>query len=112
MVFAGSASISPSSRFQARKRRAVNEQIAKRTGLLAETGYHLFICECSDPGCSESLEVTPPEYEAVRAEGTRFVVVPGHQQAGIERVVDGNGRFLVEKQGRAGEIAAGNPRRP
>jgi hypothetical protein len=48
----------------------------------------------------------------VRAEGARFVVVPGHQQAGIERVVDGNGRFLVEKQGRAGEIAAGNPRRP
>jgi hypothetical protein len=93
--------------------REVNEQIAKRTGLLAETGYHLFICECSDPGCSESLEVTPAEYEAVRLEGTRFLVVPGHQQTRIERVVGDNGRFLVvEKQGPAGEIAAGDPRRP
>lgn len=94
--------------------REVNEQIAKLTGLFVASGYALFICECSDPDCPESLEITGTEYEAVRVEGTRFVITPGHQQAGIERVVDGNGRFLVvEKIGQAGEIAnAGNPRRP
>jgi hypothetical protein len=93
--------------------REVNENIAALTGLLIETGYNLFVCECSDTGCAESLEVTAAEYEAVRAEGTRFLVLPGHQQEGAERVVDGNGRFLVvEKLGRAAEIAdAANPRR-
>jgi hypothetical protein len=93
--------------------REVNEQIAELTGLLSETRYALFICECSDTNCADSLEVKVAEYEAVRSDGTRFVVLPGHQHEGIERVVEGNGRFLiVEKLGDAGEIAsASNPRR-
>ena len=94
--------------------REVNENIAKLTGLLNETGYNLFICECSDPDCADSLEITADEYESVRAQGTRFVVVPGHQLDGLERAVDGNSRFLVvEKVGQAAEIANGHdPRRP
>lgn len=93
--------------------REVNEQIAKLTGLADETGYSLFICECSDTNCAETLEITPAEYEAVRSTGTRFLLVPGHQREGIELVVEGNGRFLVvEELGRAAEIAnADNPRR-
>lgn len=93
--------------------REVNEHIAKLTGLASDTGYSLFICECSDTSCAESLEMRPEEYEAVRSNGTRFLLVPGHQLDGIERVVDGNGRFLVvEKVGRAGAVAdADDPRR-
>jgi hypothetical protein len=86
--------------------REVNDNIASLTSLLTETGYQLFICECSDTACAESLDLTAEEYEAVRAYGARFVVKPGHQLAGIERVVDGNGRFLVvEKIGQAADIA-------
>ena len=86
--------------------REVNENIASLTGLLTETDHQLFICECSNTACAESLELTAEEYEAVRAHPTRFVVKPGHQLAGIERVVDGNGAFLVvEKIGRAADIA-------
>lgn len=93
--------------------REVNEQIAKLTGPADATGLSLFICECSDTNCAESLEVTPAEYEAVRSKGTRFLLVPGHEREGIERVVDGNGRFLVvEKLGRAAATAdAHDPRR-
>jgi hypothetical protein len=92
--------------------REVNERIASLTGRVNETGVNLFVCECSDPGCAEAVEVTSKEYEAVRAHGSRFVIVDGHQMPEIERVVDGNGRFLVvEKIGAAGEIAAaGNMR--
>jgi len=54
----------------------------------------VFICECSDISCAQSLEIRPAECEAVRCERTRFVVVPGHQQTGLERVV-GYARFLV-----------------
>lgn len=86
--------------------REVNERIAELTGLLNETGFNLFICECSDPACAESLEITAAEYEAVRADGARFVIVRGHEIPEAERVVDGNGRFIVvEKTGAAAEIA-------
>ena len=89
--------------------REVNENIAGLTGLLSETGYQLFICECSDVKCAESLELTSEEYEAIRAHEIRFVVKPGHQVAALERVVGGNGRFLVvETTGKAAEIAQAN----
>ena len=93
--------------------REVNENIASRTGL-TETDRKLFICECSNTACAESLELSAEEYEAVRAHPTRFVVKPGHQLAKIERVVEGNGRFLVvEKIGRAADIAqSDDPRQP
>lgn len=92
--------------------REVNENIAKLTAFATDTEYCLFICECSDTGCAESLEVTTTEYESVRSEARRFVVVPGHQQEALERVVDGNGRFLVvEKIGDARQIADDDPRR-
>lgn len=94
--------------------RDVNENIAKLTAEWNETGFGLFICECSLPDCAESLEISAVEYENVRAHGTRFVVLPGHQLDGFERVVEGTSRFLVvEKLRHAAEIAEAdnNPRR-
>ena len=93
--------------------REVNERIAALSGQLSEIGVSLFICECSDSACAESLEITPAEYEQVRAHGARFVVVPGHQLAEVERVVDGTSRFLVvETVGSAASIACdSDPRR-
>lgn len=92
--------------------REVNERIAELTGLLNETGVNLLICECSDPTCAESLEITQEEYEAVRAEPARFVVRHGHELPEVERVIGGNARYLVvETIGAAAAIAeAGNPR--
>jgi hypothetical protein len=91
----------------------VNENIARLAIPRTQTGYAIVICECSVAGCADSLEITPAEYEAVRAVGTRFVVVPGHELPAIERVVAGSDRFrVVEKLGYAAEIAeADDPRR-
>lgn len=75
--------------------REVNERIAELTSRLDGIGVNLFICECSNDSCAESLEITPTEYEAVRAHGDRFIVLAGHQLPRTEHVVDGNGRFLV-----------------
>lgn len=86
--------------------REVNERIAELTILVSEIDVNLFICECSDPACAESLEITPGEYERVRGDGTHFVVVPGHELPEIEQVVDGTARFLiVETVGTAAAIA-------
>ena len=53
------------------------------------------------------------EYEAVRSYGARFIVADGHQLDEIERVVAGNGHFVVvEKVGEAGALASrDDPRR-
>lgn len=67
-----------------------------------------FVCECHDTGCTERLAMTIAEYEAVRAEGARFVVAPSpeHVDLRIEHVVDMSSRYwVVEKVGEPGEIA-------
>jgi hypothetical protein len=92
--------------------REVNEHIAQLCTDGPEVSVNRFICECSNEGCAEALEISADEYERVRAHGTRFLVLPGHQLADVERVIEGSGRFLVvEKLGAAAAIArASDPR--
>ncbi len=94
--------------------REVNERIAELNGEWDETAASTFICECGDPECTEPLELTPTEYERVRADGARFLILPGHQLPERERVIGGNGRFLVvETLGQAAKLArAATPDRP
>ena len=93
--------------------RAVNERIEDQS---VERGAGEdpieFVCECGDPHCTESIRLTLRAYEWLRAEPTRFAVVPGHE-AGVEGEVvrDESGFRVVEKTGEAGEVArATDPR--
>ena len=86
--------------------REVNERIAELTGDWNETGVSLFICECSKPECADSLEIRPAEYEQVRADGARFVVLPGHEHLETDSVVDRCARFLVIEKAGADAAAA------
>ena len=64
------------------------------------------VCECSRVRCTELIEVTRRQYEAVRSEPRRFIVVPRHEHTDTERVVERNsGFFVVEKLEHAAEIA-------
>lgn len=47
----------------------------------------MFYCECADTKCFEHVFLTAEEYEAIRADSTRFVVVAGHVFPEAERVV-------------------------
>jgi hypothetical protein len=93
--------------------REVNERIHRVADGFTEgsdEGEHSyeFLCECSRTSCSERIELTLDEYEHVRAEGTRFVLLPGHELNAIEEVVAREDEHvLVEKDGLAGEVAAG-----
>lgn len=61
--------------------------------------------ECSDDRCTELVAVPRAVYEEVRANARRFLVVPGHDQD-FEDVVERTERYaIVEKEGRAGEVA-------
>jgi len=65
-----------------------------------------FRCECARLECAEAVRLTPAEYEHVRADPRRFVVVPGHEILRAEVVVERRGGYLVvEKVGEAAEVA-------
>ena len=77
--------------------RDVNERIAESAQRFEAVSTE-FVCECSDPSCAHRVEATLDEYEAVRSDGATFMLVPGHDHADIERVVENLGRFeVVEK---------------
>jgi hypothetical protein len=95
--------------------REVNERIEDvGTTLLPDDQPMEFLCECDDRDCVEKVSATRAEYEAIRAVGTHFVVLPGHEDPGVERVVQKHERFLVvEKQGEAAQEAEqSDPREP
>jgi hypothetical protein len=90
--------------------RRVNEAI-RRGGWPGEDGGP-FRCECARQGCTELIRLSPAEYEHVRADGRRFLVVPGHEDTALETVVERHSAYVVvEKRGPAGEFAeASDPR--
>jgi hypothetical protein len=74
--------------------RAVNEEIDDAS----EGGARDYVCECADAACTATIRLTHAEYRTVRSDPNRYVIVPGHEVAGLEHVVDRQpGHLLVEK---------------
>jgi hypothetical protein len=90
--------------------RTVNERIEALSQTVAQDDSMMeYLCECDRPDCCDKVRATRGEYESVRAESTHFIVLPGHEDPRVERVVLSNERFLiVEKQGAAAEDAREN----
>jgi hypothetical protein len=67
-----------------------------------------FICECSDSRCMQIISLTLTEYRRVRANPRWFAHALGHEESvpGLVHAVERTDRYLlVEKIGRAGEVA-------
>ena len=95
--------------------RNVNERIEEvSAGIPRDEPLVGFLCECDRGGCEEKVQVARSEYESVRARPTQFIVVPGHEDPRVERIVTSTDRFtVVEKRGQAAEDAKEtDPRRP
>ena len=64
-----------------------------------------FRCECGDGQCADPVEITAEEYQHVRRDDRWFVVLPEHQRADVERVVERHaGYLIVQKIGEGAEI--------
>ena len=84
--------------------RDLNQRVAKwaGSGVPAEG----FRCECWRVGCEERIRLSGEEWREVRSKANRFAVAPEHIAAELEAVVREYPHFwLIEKQGRAGEVA-------
>ena len=85
--------------------RAANERMAGWEEQHAENEAELYFCECSNPECREKVRLTRAEYERVRSDSRQFALVPGHEVAEIEIVVEANdGWVLIEKKPNVGEV--------
>lgn len=73
----------------------------------------IYMCECSDRRCTDPINMTRQEYEAVRAVPIRFAIAVDHENPEIDRVVAENTRFAtVDVLMAGGRIArAADPRR-
>lgn len=95
--------------------RDANERIQRAAVQFAGADPVPFICECAEPRCRDVLRLPLAEYERIREHSTWFVVTPGHEATAgdsVEVVEAGDGYHVVEKVGRAAEIAAElDPRR-
>lgn len=84
--------------------RGINQRIeegAERHAVATPLRFH---CECGQSACLESVDVRPGDYERVANERYHFLLIPGHEQPQIERVVERHPDFVVvEKIGEARE---------
>jgi hypothetical protein len=87
--------------------REVNENIARleeRHG--STTSEPAFLCECANADCTDHVSVESEVYIRVREQPRLFIVIPGHEDPQLERIVERHRNYLiVEKTGIAGEVA-------
>jgi hypothetical protein len=82
----------------------VNRQIEKLEETLGRRKTFAMVCECGKKHCLAGFDVEPAVYQRVRSNPLLFFVVPGHEDAEAERVVEQTPEYLVvEKVGRAAE---------
>jgi hypothetical protein len=78
------------------KRRLVhNEQLFREVNIEREQAHPdagdrelTFICECSDQRCSGRIGLSAAAYQEIRRTPRCFLLLPGHEQPEIERVVE------------------------
>ena len=78
--------------------RGVNERIdegAERHGVETPLRFH---CECGRASCVETIDIRPPEYERIVRERYRFLLIPGHEDPAVERVVERHPDYVVAEK--------------
>jgi len=77
--------------------RGANEAAARQT-LRGDVPTELdVVCECTDRDCRQPLTMPTAEYEWLRHDPRRFVVLPGHEAPAVEQVVERfDGYVIVE----------------
>ena len=81
--------------------REVNERIEQLNRAFAAAGEVALeiVCECGEMACTTRLSVPTATYERVRADAALFFVIPGHEDLGLEDVVEpGETSFTVVRK--------------
>jgi hypothetical protein len=92
--------------------RAANERMADWEERHRIEATELYFCECADPECRQKVPLRESDYERIRSNSDQFFVVPGHDVADVESVIESHEEWLVvEKEPEVREIVeATDPR--
>jgi hypothetical protein len=90
--------------------REVNEQIRHSNGSLpGDSATYILLCECERADCLQRFEVPADLYAEVRKDGERFLVVEGHEDEDVERIVASDGYSVVRLRPAARGMRAPSP---
>jgi hypothetical protein len=92
--------------------RQVNEAIEAGRGDSGDDVPRPFVCECGQLGCNQLAELTMREYETVRSNPRRFLMLAGHEIPDVESVVERHDRYIVAEkhENEAAIVEATDPR--
>ena len=66
----------------------------------------MYYCECADRECHTKVGIRASDYERIRKNSAYFFVLPGHEAAEIETVIESHDDWIVvEKDAHIREIA-------
>ena len=87
--------------------REINERLEGAQGERSRDEEIRMICECGRETCDRVVAISIAEYEQVRSDAHRFVMVREHVIPDMERVVEETGRYVVavKRDREAAEIA-------
>lgn len=95
------------------RKRDLNEQIPESYKAHPDDATMDVVCECGREDCDTFLRVTKEEYEDVRADPTKFILVKDHFDPALDDLLSETDRFAVvaKRKGPAEEIVtATDPR--
>jgi hypothetical protein len=87
-----------------RREEAINETRTRQTNewiqeandsFGAQRPMDEYRCECSDGVCASVVSLTRPEYEAVRANGLRFIIAVDHENPELDRLIAAHERYSI-----------------
>jgi hypothetical protein len=102
-----------------RRQLAINETRSRQTNEWIEEANDRFgadhamdeyRCECSDGLCAVVISLSRVEYEAVRADGLRFIIATDHENPELDLLISEHGRYSVVAKlpGEPARIALGS----
>ena len=74
--------------------RKANERLGEKRAELDAEGRTPFLCECSDPRCTELVRLTLAEYERVRS-NPRWFLIAGDHDPGASRTAEEHGAYAI-----------------
>jgi hypothetical protein len=94
--------------------REVNERLRELgEGFSLVSDEAEFVCECGNGACAERVTMSLAEYESIRSNPKRFLIMPGHETPEFEKVIEDTERYLVVEKlpgGPAGMAIRDDPR--
>jgi len=81
-----------------------NQDVFRRANerLLAAVENHIddtrsipFLCECLDPACRSTVQLTIGQFRDIRAKQNHFAIVTGHPTMDNERIVETDGDVTI-----------------